>query len=123
MKAKPILLLYTLVGGFFGITVLLVPDMMSSLFGMPMLDAGLAMSRHEGAWVLGSAILAFLIRNEEHSNIRQMIFLFYIMAIALMVAIEIIQIILAIGNVLIWSLIGIHGFFLVLYLILFWENR
>ena len=123
MQAKPVLLLHTLIGGFLGVTVTLLPVLMTDLLGIPTDANGLFMTQHEGVWVLTAALLAFLIRNEEHSNLRQIVFLIFALTLLFLVIIEIVGLAMAIGNVMMMALIGIHGLFVVLYLILFWQNR
>ena len=59
MQAKPILLLHTLIGGFIGITMLLIPGIMTEFMGLTTDVNGLSLAQHDASWVLTTAILAF----------------------------------------------------------------
>lgn len=81
------------------------------------------MARHTASWVLAGSLFAFLIRNEEHSSTRQAIFVFFDIAFSLMVIVELYGYFMALGGVMLWSIIAIHALLAVLYTYLFLENR
>lgn len=123
MQAKPIFLLTTLVGLFFGIALLLVPEMILDLLEITYLNGGSVMGRHIGSWVLAAALFAFLIRGEEHSTLRQSVFIFYDLAFALMVVAELYAYFMAMAGIMMWVIIGLHALFVILFTYLFITNR
>lgn len=123
MNAKPIFLFTTLVGLFFGISLLLFPKMIFDLLEMSYLDGGPVIARHTGSWIFAAALFAFLIRNEEHSNFRQSTFLFFIVAFGLMIVVELYGYFMALTGIMMWAMIALHALFVVLYAYLFITNR
>ncbi len=123
MQAKPVFLFTTLVGLFFGISLMLFPEMVLDMTGASYLSGGLGMARHAASWILPAAIFAFLVRDMEHSDTRQAIFIFFDLAFLLMVIVELYSYLMAIVNVMIWGIIALHVLFVILYTYLFIENR
>ena len=123
MQAKPIFLLTTLVGLFFGIALFAMPEIIFDLLEMTYLNGGPVIARHTGSWILAAALFAFLIRNEEHSNFRQSTFLFFDIAFALMIVAELYGYLMALAGVMIWAIIALHALFVILYTYLFVTNR
>ncbi|NHJ14387.1 MAG: hypothetical protein EAX95_11970 [Candidatus Thorarchaeota archaeon] len=123
MQAKPIFLLTTIVGLFFGISLLLVPEFILDLVEVTYLNGGPVMARHTGSWVLAGALFAFLIRNEEHSGFRQAVFIFFDISFVLMMIVELYGYFMALGGVMLWAIIAIHALFVILYTYLFIKNR
>jgi hypothetical protein len=123
MQAKPIFLLTTLVCLFFGITLFVVPEMIFDLLEMTYLNGGPIITRHTGSWILAAALFAFLIRYEEHSNLRQSVFIFFDIAFALMIVAELYGYFMAMGGIMLWAIIALHAFFVILYTYLFMTNR
>jgi len=123
MQAKPIFLLTTLVGLFFGISLMFVPDMILDLLGASYLQGGLTMGRHSASWILAGSVFAYLVRNVEHSDTRQSIFILYDIAFILMVVAEIYAYFIGAVNIMIWAIIALHVLFAILYTYLFITNR
>ncbi len=123
MNAKPIFLLTTIVGLFFGIILMIFPEMIFDLLGITYLNGGPFAGRHTGAWVFAAAIMAFTIRNEEHSALRQSIFIFFALAFLLMVVAEIYSYFMATAGIMVWSLIALHSLFTLLYIYLYISNK
>ncbi|MFW9975539.1 MAG: hypothetical protein ACFFDQ_09760 [Candidatus Thorarchaeota archaeon] len=123
MQAKPVFLLTTIVGLFFGITMMIVPSMILDLLGASYLDGGLTMGRHAASWILAAAVFAFLVRNAEHSDTRQAIFILFDLAFILMVVAELFAYFTAAVNIMMWAIIALHVLFVILYTYLFITNR
>ncbi len=123
MQAKPVFLLTTIVGLFFGISLMFVPDMILDLLGASYLEGGLTMGRHSASWILAAAVFAFLVRNVEHSDTRQAIFILFDLAFILMVVAELFAYFTAVVSVMVWSIIGLHVLFALLYTYLFITNQ
>ena len=97
--------------------------MILDLLEITHLDGGPIMGRHIGSWVLAAALFALLIRNEEHSTLRQSVFIFYDLAFALMVVAELLAYFMAMAGIMIWAIIGLHALFVILFTYLFITNR
>ncbi|MCK4565898.1 MAG: hypothetical protein KAU48_01180 [Candidatus Thorarchaeota archaeon] len=123
MEAKPILLLTAVICLFFGISLLLVPEMILNMNGMSTLGNEAFAIQHTGCMVFATGILIFLIRNEEHSNIRQGIFLFMIIGLGLLTIVDIIGFFMAYGSVMMWMTIGLHILLIALFMYLYLQNR
>ena len=123
MQAKPILLLTTVISIFFGISLLLAPEMILNMSSISVLGAGPFLAQHTGCLVLAIGILSFLIRNEEHSSSRQSIFLFMIIGLTLLIIVDVIGFFMAFGDVMMWFTIGIHALLVILFMYLFMANR
>ncbi len=123
MQAKPVFILTTIVGLFFGITMMIVPSIILDLLGASYLDGGLTMGRHAASWILAAAVFAFLVRNAEHSDTRQSIFILFDIAFILMVVAELFAYFTAAVNVMMWAIIALHVLFALLYTYLFITNR
>lgn len=123
MQAKPIFLLTTVVGLFFGLVLLLVPEMIMDLMEVTYLNGGPNMARHAASWILAASLFAFLIRNEEHSNIRQSAIVMFDLGFLLMTIVELYAFFIAIVNVMMWAIIALHALFVILYTYLFVKNR
>jgi heme/copper-type cytochrome/quinol oxidase subunit 4 len=123
MQAKPVLLLHSVIGIILGSALLLIPDVMLSISGISPSAAAPFVAQQWACFVLGLALLAFMIRDEEHSSIRQSIFLSFIIIYAMVVVVEVVGFILALGSVNIVGTIGLHAIWPILYSILFIENR
>lgn len=123
MEAKPILLLTTVVGLFFGIILMFLPEMMMDMNEVTYLNGGPVMAQHAASWILAASVFAFLIRNEEHSNFRQSVFIMFSLAFGLMVIVEIYAYFIAIAGIMMWGIIALHVLFVILYMYLFLQNR
>jgi len=123
MKAKSIFLLTTVVGLFFGIFLMIFPELMMDMNEVTYLNGGPSMARHAASWILAVAVLAFLIRDEEHSNYRQAVFIMFILGFGLMTIVELYAIFMAIAGVMMWGIIALHAVFVIIYTYLFLENR
>lgn len=123
MEAKPILLLTTVVGLFFGIILLIIPEMMMDMNEVTYLNGGRVMAQHAASWILAASVFAYLIRNEEHSNMRQAVFIMFSLAFGLMAIVEIYAYFIAIAGIMMWGIIALHVLFVILYIYLFMQNR
>lgn len=123
MQAKPVFLFTTLVGLFFGISLMLVPELIMDLVGATYLNGGPAMARHAASWILAASVFAFLIRNLEHSDTRQAVFVMFDIAFLLMVIAEVYSYIIGAVDVMIMTIVALHVLFVLLYTYLFIENR
>lgn len=123
MQAKPVFLFTTIVGLFFGISLLLVPEMILDIVEASYLDGGPTMARHAASWILGASVFALLIRDLEHSETRQAVFIMFDIAFLLMVVAELYSYITGVANVMILAIVALHVLFVLLYTYLFIENR
>ncbi|TFF96284.1 hypothetical protein EU546_01725 [Candidatus Thorarchaeota archaeon] len=123
MKAKPVFLLNTIVGIIFGIGLMFVPEMLLDFLEVTYLDGGPAMARHTASWILAGALFAFLVRDEEHSSLRQSVFFTYALSYVLMTIVELYGYLMGMTNVLMWGIIGLHVLMGVLFAYLFLTNR
>jgi hypothetical protein len=123
MQAKPIFLLTGVIGLFFGISLLLFPEMILNLIEVTFLNAGPAMARHTGAWVLAAGVFVLLIRNEEHSNLRQSVFIFLDIALTLMAVVELLGFFMALGGIMLIVLAALHVLLAIAYTYLYMINR
>lgn len=123
MQAKPIFLLNTAVGLFFGFSLLLMPEFILNMLDVGVLGVGPSMAQHTGAWVLSAAILTFLVKDEEHSNFRQSVFIFFVLSYALMAIIEIYGYIMQLAGPMLLALVALHAVFAAIFGYLYMENR
>ncbi|MCK4565897.1 MAG: hypothetical protein KAU48_01175 [Candidatus Thorarchaeota archaeon] len=123
MQAKPVFLLTTVLGLFFGFMLMFLPEMMMDMNEVTYLEGGPGMAQHAASWILAASVFAFLIRNEEHSNYRQATFIMFSLAFGLMTIVELYSFFMAISNVNTWSIIALHALVVILYTYLFIKNR
>jgi hypothetical protein len=123
MQAKLVFLFTAIVGLFFGISLLLLPEFIIGLLEATYLPVAPVLAQHTGAWVLAASVMALLIRDEEHSNFRQSVFIFFTLAFGLMTAVEVYAYLMALVGIMAVALAGLHGFFVILYVYLFVTNR
>lgn len=102
---------------------MLFPEMVLDTTGAAYLSGGLAMARHAASWILPAAFFAFLVRDMEHSETRQAIFIFFDLAFFLMVIVELYSYFIAAVNVMIWAIIALHVLFVILFTYLWIEDR
>ncbi|MHA1924919.1 MAG: hypothetical protein ACXABV_14385 [Candidatus Thorarchaeota archaeon] len=123
MQSKPVFLLTAIVGLFFGISLMLFPEMILDLVEATYLNGGPAMARHAASWILAASVFALFIRDLEHSEIRQAIFVMFDVAFLLMIIAELYSYITGVANVMILTIVALHVLFVLLYTYLFIENR
>ena len=123
MQAKPVFYLTIIVGLFFGFMLLLLPEMIMDSVGMTYLDGGPNMARHAASWILAASVFLILIRDIQHSETRQAVFIMFDLAFLLMVIAEVYAFFIGAANVMLWGIIALHVLFVILYTYLFIANR
>jgi hypothetical protein len=81
------------------------------------------MARHAASWILAASVFVLFIRDLEHSETRQAVFIMFDIAFLLMVIAELFSYITGVANVMILTIVALHVLFVLLYTYLYIENR
>ena len=123
MRAKWVFLLTSAIAFIVGIGYLLTPAIMLNSIGYSTADDAPLVGQFYGALILGFSIFTFLIRNEEHSSLRQWVFLLFVIDFILLVIIYSALFFLGTGNLSVWAVTAMHIILALLYAYLYLENR
>ncbi|PWI47060.1 hypothetical protein CEE45_13475 [Candidatus Heimdallarchaeota archaeon B3_Heim] len=121
IKLKYVLLFHTVVALSFGISFIFFPEILLPMLTISVETGSLYGFRLFGSVVLGVALLAFCIRNEEPSSARQSVLLFFVFGFFIMTIIHFLYADLT--NLMNWSIIIMHLGFVLVYGYFFYRNR
>ena len=113
IKVMYFFILNSILALIFGLGFLIVPDLLMPLFGFSTANDGPVAFRFFGAYLLGTSILTFAIRNEVHSSARRSV-IFYLFVVHILL--DILELFFCdLTNVLIWILFAVNMLFVVAY--------
>lgn len=111
MKLKTLLIIKAAVCLFLGLSVLIVPDFIYSIFGATLAAGGVFAAREYGASMMGNLMLAWFARNSKASDARWSIILALCVYDAVGVIITLMAIFSGAVNYLGWLVVLLYLFF------------
>lgn len=113
IKAMYIFILNSILALIFGIGFLIFPELLMPLFGFSIANDGPTAFRFFGAYLLGTSILTFAVRNEVPSSARRAV-IFYVFVVHILLDI-LILFTCDLTNVLVWILFAVNLLFVIAY--------
>jgi len=110
MKLKTLLIIKATVCLCFGITILLMPNFIYSIFGATLAAGGVFAAREYGASLIGNLMLAWFARNSQASDARWAIILALCVYDAIGVVVTLIAILAGALNLLAWLVVALYLF-------------
>lgn len=111
MKLKTLLVIKAIVCLCFGISVLIVPNFIYSIFGASLTAGGVFAAREYGASMMGNLMLTWFARNSQESETRWVIILALFVYDAFGFVVTLLAIITGALNPLAWLIVLIYLFF------------
>jgi fatty-acid desaturase len=111
MQLKTLLVIKAIVCLCLGISILLVPEFIYSIFGGTLAAGGVFAAREYGASMMGNLMLTWFARNSQKSDIRWAIILALFVYDAVGAVITLIAIISGALNPLAWLIVALYLFF------------
>jgi len=116
MQLTPLLSLYSVVTGLFGVALLIVPSQLMSVYGAPPLDTLQSiLSRFIGSLFAGLAVMAWTARAAEPGKAREAITLGLTVSNGLSAVIAVIAARSGVFNALAWGQAGLYTLFTILF--------
>ena len=116
MQLTPLLSLYSVVTGLFGVALLIVPSQLMSVYGAPPLDTLQSiLSRFIGSLFAGLAVMAWTARAAERGKAREGITLGLTVSNGLSAVIAVIAARSGVFNALAWGQAGLYILFTILF--------
>jgi hypothetical protein len=111
VKLKTLLVIKAIVCLCFGISVLIVPNFIYSIFGASLTAGGVFAAREYGASMMGNLMLTWFARNSQESETRWVIILALFVYDAFGFVVTLLAIITGALNPLAWLIVLIYLFF------------
>jgi len=115
MKLSTVMVANAVVAFLFGLSLILAPAQLLSLYGMTMDAAGILVARLFGASLIGYGLLTWLARNLVDDEVRRTIVTALFGGFAVGFVVSLIGQLSGVANALGWSTVALYGLFTAAY--------
>jgi len=108
MKLNTLLVINTILLGFFGLTSLLAPEASGAAYGVTVDPLSKHLTQSLGAFYLGLTVLSWMARKITDSSALRAILLAFFISYIISIILVIIDVLSGLGNALGWSSVAIY---------------